>query len=130
MTVPPEASIILPALSQMSSPITSVARLPPGATMNNGNIVSSNIVQPVARSQSNEVDNVGQSRLVPMPSFVNNREGEQLCASLLSQQFADGWKESLGHGNRANWIRDKLDMLYDRQNGIFKRYKQKRLQTI
>ena len=52
--------------------------------MTDGNIDSTNIDQPVVISQLTEVDYLEASLYIPMPSFVNDREGEELCSSILS----------------------------------------------
>ena len=57
---------------------------------------------------------------INMPNWIDDREGEGLCTSLLSIAFADEWKKLTGHGNRARWLREKYDMLYDKSRDLVK----------
>ena len=126
---------MIPPVSDESSstenmPTGDVARLPPGATLRNGNIDhSQTIEQPVAVSQLTQIEN-NESSLPPMPNFTDNTIGEELCYSLLSQAFADDWKDSIAFGKRAKWLDEKLEMLYDREVGIFKDYRYQSRQLL
>ena len=91
--------------------------------MTNGNIVNSSMInQPEIVSQLTQVDNVNSS-YPNMPNWMNDREGEGLCTSLLSIAFAEEWKDLIGHGNHARRLRGKILMLYDRTTGLFKQYR-------
>ena len=65
-----------------------------------------------------------------MPNWTNNTIGEELCYSLLSQAFADDWKDSIAFGKRAKWLDEKLEMFYDREVGIFKEYRYQSRQLL
>ena len=65
-----------------------------------------------------------------MSPWTNNTVGEGLCHSLLSQAHADEWKDSIALGKRAKWIKDKLELFYDRGVGIFKDYKSQSAQLL
>ena len=63
------------------------------------------IDQPIAVSQLTQTDNLFSSPYPNMPNWINDREGEGLCTSLLSIAFAEEWKDLIGHGNRARWLK-------------------------
>ena len=126
--VPPPFSGVLSPTENM--PTGGVARLPPGVTMTNGNMVNSSMIdQPVAGLQYNQVYNVESSYPI-MPNWIDDREGEGLCTSLLFIAFAEDWKDYIGHGKRAKWLKRKIPMLYDRTTGLFKQYRTQRYQAL
>ena len=59
-------------------------------------------------------DTLHQRLLPPVPSFVGNKVGEDLCVTILSMARGDRFEHALAYGKRGEWLKSKMPLLLTR----------------
>ena len=75
-------------------------------------------------------DTLHQRLLPPVPSFVGNKVGEDLCVTILSMARADRFEHALAYGKRGEWLKSKMPLFFDESIGIFAIYRRTRVGQV